>query len=231
MNLYNLYLLSEAILKNDYYSFFASFLWGIIGVIFSPCHIASIPLIIAFIAGFSENKKIKNAFWYSLLFSIALFLSILFLGLISSLFGRILINLGNILKYIVGIILIIVSLHLFGILNFYFLNFEKIQTNKKGAVGAFLLGLTYGLISSPCTFGFLAPILAIITLEKNFMRGIILIIFFGIGQCIPILIAGSLTSFAKKISSSNNLQKTGNIFKKFAAVIFIIIAIYLIFLY
>jgi cytochrome c-type biogenesis protein len=108
-----LFRINEAITQASYFAYIASFIWGICSVIFSPCHLASIPLIIGYIGGFTEEKKIKNAFWYSLLFVIGLFISIAVIGIITSLVGRMLGDVGNIWNYVICIILIIVSLHLF----------------------------------------------------------------------------------------------------------------------
>jgi len=223
-----LFKINEAIIQTNNFAYIAAFIWGVCSVIFSPCHLASIPLIIGYIGGFTEDKKIKNAFWYSLIFVIGLFISIAIIGIITSMIGRIIGDVGDIWKYIIAAILIIVALHLFEIIPINIPGLHKLQTKKKGAIGAFLLGTTYGIVSGPCTFGFIAPMLAMITLQDTMLRGILLIIIFALGHCIPVLIGGCATSFVKNITSSANIQKSGIIFKKIAGVIFIIVAIYII---
>jgi cytochrome c-type biogenesis protein len=223
------YKINEMIIQTDYLAYVASFLWGVISVIFSPCHLASIPLLIAYISGFTENKKIKNSFYYSLLFSIGLFISISAIGFITSALGRMFGDIGNIWNYIVGIILIIVALHLFGFVPINISGLHKIQTKKKGEVGAFLLGLTYGIVSGPCTFGFIMPMLAFVAIQETYLRGITLIIIFSLGHCIPILIGGCTTTFVKNITGSGNIQKSGIIFKKIAGIIFLLVALYIMF--
>jgi len=218
-----------ALLQSNYIAFGAAFIWGVISVIFSPCHLASIPLIIGYIAGFTDNKKIKNAFWFSLLFVIGLFLSIAVAGITTSLLGRMLGDIGNCGKYIIGAILFLIGLNLLNAVSINIPGLHKLRTSKKGASGAFLLGLAYGIISGPCTFGFIAPLLAMAAIQKTFIRGIILIIFFAIGHCIPILIGGCATSFVNNITGSSSLQKSGTALKKIAGCIFIIIAVYIIF--
>jgi len=223
-----MFAVNSALLQSNYIAFGAAFIWGVISVIFSPCHLASIPLIIGYIAGFTEDKKIKNAFWYSLLFVIGLFLSIAAIGIITSLLGRMLGDIGNWGKYIIGVILVFIGLHLFDLIPINIPGLHKLRTSKKGSLGAFLLGLSYGIISGPCTFGFIAPLLTMVAIQKTLMRGLILIIIFAMGHCIPILIGGCVTSFVKNITGSANLQKSGIVFKKIAGVIFIIIAVYII---
>lgn len=224
-----LFKINEAILTATYFSYAAAFIWGVCSVIFSPCHLASIPLIIGYIGGFTEDKKIKNAFGYSLLFVSGLFISISLIGIITSLIGRMMGDVGNIWNYIIAGILLIVALHLFEIFSITIPGLHYIQTKKKGCIGAFLLGATYGIVSGPCTFGFIAPMFAMITLQKDIMRGILLILFFALGHCIPILIGGSMTPFVKNILESAKLQKSGVIFKRVAAIIFITVALYILF--
>ena len=71
--------------------------------------------------------------------------------------------------------------------------------NLKGMLGAFTLGLAYGVLSGSCTFGFIAPILAIITVQGKIAAGTLLIILFGIGHCLPIVVAGSSAAAVKKV--------------------------------
>lgn len=84
--------------------------------------------------------------------------------------------------------------------------------------GAFVLGLAYGVLSGSCTFGFIAPILAIITLQQKVMTGIIFITLFGVGHCIPIAVAGSSTAFVKKILDNSNWSTGSMLFRKLAGV-------------
>lgn len=224
-----LFKVNETILTSSYLSYLAAFIWGVCSVIFSPCHLASVPLIIGYIGGFTEDKKIKNAFGYSLVFVLGLFISIALVGIITAIIGRMIGDVGNIWNYIIAGILIVVALHLFEIIKITIPGLHSIHTKKKGCIGAFLLGSTYGIVSGPCAFGFIAPMFAMITLEKNIMRGIMLIIFFALGHCIPILLGGSMTAFVKNILESANLQKSGVVFKRFAGIIFIIVAVYILF--
>ena len=86
----------------------------------------------------------------------------------------------------------------------------------KGMIGAFVLGLAYGILSGSCTFGFIAPILAFITIEQKIMIGIVYILLFGIGHCIPIAVAGSSTAKVKKLLESSSFHEGSLWFKKCA---------------
>ena len=84
----------------------------------------------------------------------------------------------------------------------------------RGALGALVLGLSYGVLSGSCTFGFIAPILAIITVQGKVITGIVMITLFGLGHCLPIAVAGSSTATVKKILVSSSFNKGSSLFRK-----------------
>jgi cytochrome c-type biogenesis protein len=94
--------------------------------------------------------------------------------------------------------------------------------------GAFGLGLAYGVLSGSCTFGFIAPILALITVQQKIATGVLYIILFGIGHCIPIMIAGSSTAAVKRVMENSSLQGAGVWFRKGAGVVIVILGLYFI---
>ena len=161
------------------------FLWGIISVALSPCHIASIPLIITYVAGQDKVLKARHAACYSVVFTIGLFITIALVGIICSLLGRMLGEVGPYWTILVGAVLIWVALGMLGISGCSMSGGLFGRMKIKGLLGAFLLGLAYGVLSGSCTFGFIAPILAVITIQQKILTGVILIVLFGIGHCIP----------------------------------------------
>jgi cytochrome c-type biogenesis protein len=205
------------------------FLWGMISVVFSPCHLASIPLIVAYVGGQQQILKSREAAQYAVAFTAGLFITIALVGIVCAILGRMLGDIGNYWQILVGLVLVWVALGMFGVQKCslsggLFLN----RLNLKGIVGAFGLGLAYGILSGSCTFGFIAPILAIITIQQKIASGIILILLFAIGHCIPIVVAGSSTAFVKGIMENSRWQGAGNWFRKGAAVVICIIALYFI---
>ncbi len=89
----------------------------------------------------------------------------------------------------------------------------------QGLAGAFVLGLAYGVLSGSCTFGFIAPILAIITVQEKLMTGIFLLTLFALGHCAPIAIAGSSSAAVKKILENSSFQHSGSWFRRGAGVL------------
>jgi len=102
------------------------------------------------------------------------------------------------------------------------------RLNLKGLSGAFVLGLAYGILSGSCTFGFIAPILAIITMQQQIATGIIYILLFAVGHCLPIVIAGSSTAAVRKLMENSAWQGTGTWFRRGAGIVIIILGVYFI---
>ena len=205
------------------------FLWGMISVVFSPCHLASIPLIVAYVGGQQQILKPRQAAQYAVAFTVGLFITIALVGIVCAILGRMLGDVGNYWQILVGLVLVWVALGMFGVQKCslsggLLLN----RLNLKGVFGAFGLGLAYGVLSGSCTFGFIAPILAIITVQQKIATGIVLILLFATGHCIPIVVAGSSTAFVKGLMENSRLQGAGNWFRKGAAIAICIIALYFI---
>ena len=132
--------------------------------------------------------------------------------------GRMLGDVGPYMSIAVGAILVWVSLDFLGVAKCSMSNGLMAKIQVKGMVGALVLGLAYGVLSGSCTFGFIAPILAIITVQKKIITGITFIVLFGIGHCIPIALAGSSTALVKKFFANNTWNRGSTIFRKLAGV-------------
>lgn len=204
------------------------FLWGMVSVLFSPCHLASIPLIVAYVGGQEQLLKPRQAAHYSVAFTLGLFITIALIGIICALLGRMLGDVSNYWQILVGLLLIWVALGMLGVQKFSLSGSLLYRLNLRGITGAFGLGLAYGVLSGSCTFGFIAPILAIITIQQRIATGILFILLFGIGHCIPIVIAGSSTAAVKKVLENSQWQGAANWFQKGAGVVISILALYFI---
>jgi cytochrome c-type biogenesis protein len=204
------------------------FLWGMVSVLFSPCHLASIPLIVAYVGGQQQILKPRQAVYYSFVFTLGLFITIALIGIICALLGRMLGDVGNYWQILVGLILIWVALGMFGVERCSMSGSLLYRLKLTGLLGAFILGLAYGVLSGSCTFGFIAPILAIITIQQKVATGILFILLFAIGHCLPIVVAGSSTAAVKGILENSRWQGAANWFRKGAGVVIGILAIYFI---
>ena len=205
-----------------------SFLWGVVSVFFSPCHLASIPLIVGYVGG--QNKLIEGraAAVYAGLFSFGLFVTIALVGIVTALLGRMLGDIGPWWTILVGLILIWVALDMLGVSRCSMSTGLMSRLKVSGKSGALILGLAYGVLSGSCTFGFIAPILAIITIQDQLANGLMLIILFGIGHCIPIVIAGSSTALVRRILESRSMATGGLWFKRGAGTLIGLLGLYFI---
>lgn len=204
------------------------FIWGMISVLLSPCHLASIPLIIAYVGGQDKLVEGKQAAKFAILFSIGLFITIAAIGVICSLLGRMLGDVGPYWTLLIGAILLWVAVDMLDIVKCPMPGSMMGRFQLKGALGAFVLGLAYGVLSGSCTFGFIAPILAIITIQEKIVTGIMLITLFGIGHCLPIAVAGSSTATVKRLLENSTFSHGASWFRKGAGVVIAGLGLYFI---
>ena len=204
------------------------FTWGMISVLFSPCHLASIPLIVAYVGGQEKALNPKQAVVYSTSFTLGLFISIALIGIICAMLGRMLGDIGNYWQILVGAILIWVALGMLGVEKCSVSGSLLYRLNLKGLSGAFFLGLVYGVLSGSCTFGFIAPILAVITIQQQIATGIAYILLFAVGHCLPIVVAGSSTAAVRKLMENRAWLGTGNWFRRAAGIIIVLLGVYFI---
>ena len=204
------------------------FVWGMISVMFSPCHLASIPLIIAYVGGQHQAMSPKQASSYAALFTLGLFITIAIIGIVCALLGRMLGDVGDYWQILIGLVLVWVALGMLGVEKFAMSGSLLYRLNLKGLFGAFALGLSYGILSGSCTFGFIAPILAIIMVQQKVAAGILFILLFAVGHCLPIVIAGSSTAAVRRLMENSTWQGAGNWFRKAAGMVICLLGIYFI---
>jgi cytochrome c-type biogenesis protein len=204
------------------------FLWGMVSVLLSPCHLASIPLIVAYVAGQEEAPRPGQAARFSLTFTAGLFITIAVIGIVCALLGRMLGDVGNFWQIAVGLVLVWVALGMLGVEKCTLSGAWLHRLNVRGLHGAFLLGLAYGVLSGSCTFGFIAPILAIITIQQKVATGVLFIFLFALGHCLPILAAGSSTAAVRRLMESEAWLGSGAWFRKGAGVIIGLLGVYFI---
>ncbi|MBU0946063.1 MAG: cytochrome C biosynthesis protein [Proteobacteria bacterium] len=207
------------IISGTYLAALGCFVWGMISVLLSPCHLASIPLIVAYVGGQDKIIKGRRAAVYAALFSTGLFITIVIVGIICAMLGRMLGDVGPYWTIVIGVILLWISADMLGIAKCAMPGSMMGKLQIKGALGAFYLGLAYGVLSGSCTFGFIAPILAIITVQKEVATGVILILLFAIGHCLPIAIAGSSTATVKRLMGNSAFGRSSTWFRKGAGVL------------
>ena len=204
-------------------------LWGILSILLSPCHLASIPLIIGFISQQSQLST-RKAFRISLAFALGILVTIGVIGVITSLLGRMLGDIGRWSNYLVAGIFILVGLYLLGIIKLELPGAANAKTRGKGVWAGFLLGLIFGLALGPCTFAYMAPILAIVLAKSSssLVYGIPLLLAYGLGHCSVIVFAGTFTRVIENYLHWNEDSKILGLVKKICGILLIVAAVYMI---
>lgn len=225
-------ILSSALYSTPYVAVAAAFAWGVLSIILSPCHLGSIPLIVGFI---SDQKKLttKKAFVLALLFSIGILITITLIGIITGMTGRMLGDIGRSGNYIVAIVLVVIGLHLTGLISLPLtggIDQSRIGGNK-GYFAAFILGLVFGVAMGPCSFAYMAPMLAIVfnLSSTQLLFGLALLLAYGIGHCSVIVFAGTFTESVQKYLNWNERSGGTVWIKKICGYLLILAALYLIF--
>ena len=202
----------------------AAFLWGILSVLLSPCHLAAIPLIV----GLVDEKK-KTAIIQSALFSIGILASIAVLGLITAAAGRILGDIGRTGSWLAAIIFFIMGLQLMGVLSSPWKKPES-SAAKTVFASALLTGLIFGIALGPCTFAFMAPVLAM-TFKLSAEAPLFawsLILLYGIGHCAVIVLAGTSAEAIRRYLNWNEHSKGALRLRKVCGVLILLAGLYLV---
>ena len=186
--------MSQAVYATPTIALAAAAGWGVLSILLSPCHLASIPLIVGFIEGQGQMST-RRAFIVSTLFAIGILISIALIGLLTALAGRMLGDLGAFGNWLVAIIFFIFGLHLWGLIPMPWSSPSQVGITRKGLLAALLLGLIFGIALGPCTFAFMGPVLGVAFAEasNNMLYAASLILAYGVGHCAVIVFAGTFT--------------------------------------
>lgn len=177
----------------------AAFAWGVLSIVLSPCHLASIPLIVGFLQG-GGTVTPRRAAGLSTLFALGILGSIALIGAITAAAGRMLGDLGSWGNYAVAAVFLIFGLHLLDLLPIPDAWRPAPNQPRRGALGAFLFGFVFGVALGPCTFGFMAPVLGVtFSMAKTapvFAFGVL--VLFGLGHCAVIGLAGFSSTWVQR---------------------------------
>lgn len=208
----------------------AALVWGILSILLSPCHLASIPLIVGFI---DEQGKIstRRAFWISTLFAVGILITIGAIGAITAAAGRMMGDVGKYGNYFVALIFFVVGLVLLDVIPMPFSGPSQIGFKRKGLLAAFILGLVFGIALGPCTFAYMAPMLAVTfkVASTALLYGIVLLLVYAVGHCSVIVFAGTFTELVQRYMNWNEKSTVTIIIKKICGALVLIAGLYLIY--
>jgi cytochrome c-type biogenesis protein len=209
----------------------AAFVWGILSILLSPCHLASIPLIVGFI---DEQGRIstRRAFLISTLFAVGILITIGAIGAITAAAGRMMGDVGRWGNYFVAAIFFVVGLHLLGVIPMPWSGPGQVGMKRKGMLAAFILGLVFGIAIGPCTFAYMAPMLGVTfkLAATSIGYGILLLAVYGVGHCSVIVVAGTSTELVQRYLNWNEASKGAVILKKICGTLVLLGGVYLIYI-
>lgn len=209
----------------------ASFVWGILSVLLSPCHLASIPLIVGFINGQGRMTTLR-AFGLASLFAVGILVTIGAIGAITAAAGRMMGDVGTIGNYFVAGIFFLVGLHLLDVIPMPWSGPGQVGMKRKGMMASFVLGLVFGIAIGPCTFAYMAPMLGVTfkLSSTNLMYGVLLLVVYGLGHCSVIVLAGTFTELVQRYLNWNEKSRGVLAVKKVCGVLVLLGGLYLIYI-
>ena len=194
----------------------------------SPCVLPLIPGYISYISGQSlqeilNQKKIN--FFPLILFCLGFSTVFVLLGASASFLGQTLLQNSEVLRILAGIVIIIFSLQLIGIINIPYLNFEKRFDAKesRNILFPYVIGVAFGFGWTPCIGPILGSILALASIEETLSRAVILLISYSLGLAIPFVLSGYLIQ--RFLLFSKNFKKNINLISKIGGITLLITGI------
>jgi cytochrome c-type biogenesis protein len=221
--------LSRAVEGAPAVAILASFAWGVLSVVLSPCHLASIPLIVGFVDAQGRTST-KRAFIVSALFSVGILITIAAIGAITAAAGRMAGDLGRFGNYAVAAVFFVVGLHFLGVIPMPWSGPGSVGMKRRGRLAAFLLGLVFGVALGPCTFAFMAPMIGVTlaVATTNIAYGVVILLAYGIGHCAVIVLAGTFTEVVQRYLNWTERSRGAVIVRKVCGVLVILAGVYLI---
>jgi len=219
--------LSQSLNANPALAYLGVFLGGILSSS-SPCVLATIPLVIGYVGGYSGGDR-RKALLYSLTFILGLSITFTILGAIASFIGGLFGVVGRTWYFIVGGIAIAIGLHLIGLYHWDLSVSVHFQPKQRGILGAFLLGLIFGIVSSPCATPILVLILTFVASKGEILYGTSLLFVYAIAHCALIFVAGVATGFAEGFIRSRGASNITAWGKRIGGSIVFLVGVYMVY--
>lgn len=223
-------LLSHAVEGAPSVAVLAAATWGVLSILLSPCHLSSIPLIVGFIAR-QESLAVRRAFWMASAFAFGILLSIVLIGVITAALGRLAGDLGAVGNYVVAVIFFLVGLYLLDVISFSVPGANPTRVAQRGVWAAFLLGAIFGIALGPCTFAYMAPVLAL-TFKVAAARplfAVALLAAYGVGHCAVIVAAGTSAQAVQRYLNWSQSTQAAQILRKACGALVVCGGLYLLY--
>ena len=206
-------------------AFGAVFLAGVLSSA-SPCVLTTIPLVVGFVGGYSDGDRGK-AFRYSLAFVLGLSLTFTAFGAAAGLLGIMFGTLGGPWYLVAGGIALVMGGQMMGLYEIRLPIRRDFKPKRGGIVGAFLLGLFFGVVSSPCATPVLVVLLTLVAAKGQILYGIALLFCYAVGHCLLMLFAGTFTGFVEGFVKARGVINFSTWAKRIGGFVVAIVGVYL----
>ena len=222
--------LTHAIEGTPAIALIAAVLWGILSIVLSPCHLASIPLIVGFIDKQGQMTA-RRALAISTLFAGGILMTIAAIGFVTAGAGRMMGDVGHWGNWLVAGVFFVVGLHLLDVVPMPFGGSGQVAMKRKGALAALVLGLIFGIALGPCTFAYMAPMLAVAFKlgTSNLIYGAALLLAYGVGHCSVIVAAGTSTGLVQRYLNWTEQSGGALVVRRVCGVLVLVGGLYLIY--
>lgn len=207
----------------------ASFLWGLASMVLSPCHLVSVPLVMGYLSGGSSVSTGRERSKLSFLFALGMTVSIALIGFVTGLLGRIAGDIGKTGNIAVAFSLIYVGVSISGLVELPLPGAGRSSYRRRGAFGAFSMGLVLGAALGPCTFAFMAPVLALMFQlgSERFGSALLLGLSFAVGHGLVVVFAGSLSGRVQKLVHWSGSSRAARIYRFVCGVLVVFGGLYI----
>jgi len=219
--------IGDIVQTQGWLAFPACFLGGVISSA-SPCVLAMIPLVIGYVGGYAEGSQ-RKAVHYSLMFTLGLTITFTILGVVAGALGRLFGDVGDFWYYVLPPIAVLLGLYvlLSDRMNLTLGVPRRFMPKRKALLGAFLMGLFFGVVASPCATPVLGVILTVAATQEQIAYSGGLLLAYALGHWVLVLGAGISVGFAQKVLASKGIANFSTYSKKVCGVILIGVGIYL----
>lgn len=194
----------------------------------NPCVLAMIPLMMAFVAGRQESRVGgARALSYSLLFVVGLSITFTVLGMVAALAGTLYGDVSSVWNWVVAAVCLVMGIHLAGLLPFAIPMPFNVQPTTRGALGALILGLMFGVVSAPCA----APVLVVLLTylagaNASVAWGGLLLFVYALGHSLLIILAGTSMGVARRLIESKKFTRTTEVLRRVAGGVIVLIGVF-----
>ncbi len=221
--------LSQAVEGATGVALFASMVWGVLSILLSPCHLASIPLVVGFVNRQEGKLTTRRAFVLSALFAGGILATIAAIGALTAALGRMMGDVGPWGSYVVAIVFVVVGLYLLDVLPMPWSGGAPKAIQRKGMLAALMLGLLFGVAVGPCTFAYMAPILGVTfrVAGREPLYAVSLLLAYGVGHAGVIVLAGTSSGWVQRWLDWNEASRGTVVLRRVCGALVLAGAVYI----